>query len=94
MGRRSKRAKKPSSRSKALQSLARAAFVPEADAMLIACTDFGTLPVVSTLEAEFGIPIVTSNQAQLWATLRAATIHDPVPGWGGLLDGTRHPVHR
>ena len=75
-------------------ALARAAFVHDADAMLIACTDFGTLPVVATLEAEFGIPIVTSNQAQLWATLRAANIHDPVPGWGGLLDGTRRSVHR
>jgi len=69
-------------------ALARAAMVAGADAMLIACTDFGTLPVVAALEAEFGIPIVTSNQAQLWATLRAAGIDDPIPGWGGLLDGT------
>ncbi|HEY5340616.1 MAG TPA: hypothetical protein VIK27_06290 [Candidatus Aquilonibacter sp.] len=58
------------------------------DAMLIACTDFGTLPVVATLEADLGIPIVTSNQAQLWATLQAAGVQAAVPGWGQLLDGT------
>ena len=69
-------------------ALARAAMVAGADAMLIACTDFGTLPVVAALEAELGIPIVTSNQAQLWATLRAAGVDDAVHGWGGLLDGT------
>jgi maleate cis-trans isomerase len=69
-------------------ALARAAMVEGADAMLIACTDFGTLPVVEMLEAELGVPIVTSNQAQLWATLHAVNVTDPIPGWGGLLDGT------
>jgi maleate isomerase/arylmalonate decarboxylase len=76
-------------------ALARAAMVSDADAMLIACTDFGTLPVVDILEADLGIPIVTSNQAQLWATLHAANVHEPIAGWGRLLDGTYPPlVHR
>jgi maleate isomerase/arylmalonate decarboxylase len=72
-------------------ALAREAMVADVDAMLIACTDFATLPVVATLEADLGIPIVTSNQAQLWATLHAAGVHAAVPGWGQLLDGT-HPL--
>jgi maleate cis-trans isomerase len=76
-------------------ALARAAMVTDADAMLIACTDFGTLPVVDILEADLGIPIVTSNQAQLWATLHAASVHEPILGWGRLLDGTYPPAtHR
>jgi maleate isomerase/arylmalonate decarboxylase len=76
-------------------ALARAAMVSDADAMLIACTDFGTLPVVDTLEADLGIPIVTSNQAQLWATLHAASVHEPLAGWGRLLDGSYPPsTHR
>jgi maleate cis-trans isomerase len=79
----------------AVVALARAAMVKDADAMLIACTDFGTLPVVDSLEADLGIPIVTSNQAQLWTTLHAANVHEPVPGWGRLLDGTYPPsTHR
>ena len=76
-------------------ALARAAMVNDVDAMLIACTDFGTLPVVETLEADLGIPIITSNQAQLWATLHAANVHEPIAGWGRLLDGTYPPLmHR
>jgi maleate cis-trans isomerase len=76
-------------------ALARAAMASDADAMLIACTDFGTLPVVDLLEAELGIPIVTSNQAQLWATLHAANVHEPIAGWGRLLDGSYPPsTHR
>jgi len=76
-------------------ALARAAMVPGADAMLIACTDFGTLPVVAALEADLGIPIVTSNQAQLWATLQVANVQVPIPGWGTLLAGAHHQLpHR
>lgn len=76
-------------------ALARAAMVHDADAMLIACTDFGTLPVVDLLESDLGIPIVTSNQAQLWATLHAAGVHEPIAGWGRLLDGSYPPsTHR
>ena len=76
-------------------ALARAAMVSDADAMLIACTDFGTLRVVDLLEADLGIPIVTSNQAQLWATLHAASVHEPIAGWGRLLDGSCPPsTHR
>ena len=69
-------------------ALAHAAMIDGADALLIACTDFGTLPVVAALEADLRIPIVTSNQAQLWATLQAAGVHAAVPGWGRLLAGT------
>ena len=76
-------------------ALAHEAMVAGVDALLIACTDFGTLPVVAALEADLGIPVVTSNQAQLWATLGAAGVHAAVPGWGQLLDGTHpHLPHR
>lgn len=45
---------------------------PGAQALLVSCTDFPSLPFVSGLEAELGIPVVTSNTATLWASLRAA----------------------
>ena len=64
---------------------ARAAFVPGSDALLITCTDFPTLPLISTLEDELGVPVVTSNQATLWAMLRAAGIDDRPDGFGALL---------
>ena len=63
---------------------ARAAMVPGAEALLITCTDFPALPLIAGLEAELGIPVVTSNQATLWAALRAADIPDAVSGGGAL----------
>lgn len=63
----------------------RAAFVPGSDAILITCTDFPTLPLIAQLEAELGVPVVTSNQATFWAMLRAVGIDDRIDGFGRLL---------
>lgn len=62
-----------------------AAWRPEAEALLISCTDFATLPLLADLEAELGKPVVTSNQATLWAALRAAGIEDRFERFGALL---------
>ncbi|WP_430249619.1 maleate cis-trans isomerase family protein [Neorhizobium sp. DAR64860/K0K1] len=60
-------------------------FVPGSEAILITCTDFPTLPLITTLEAEFGVPVVTSNQATFWSMLRAAGIDDRFEDFGRLL---------
>lgn len=60
-------------------------FDPASDALLIACTDFPTLPLISPLEDDLGVPVVTSNQATLWAMLRAVGIDDRLTGMGRLL---------
>jgi maleate isomerase len=65
-------------------ALARATVVPKTDALFLACTDLATLAVVDALEADLGIPVITSNQATLWATLRAARVRVPIAGWGKL----------
>jgi maleate cis-trans isomerase len=65
---------------------ARRAFVPGDDALLITCTDFPTLPLVAELEAELGVPVVTSNQATLWAALRRAGIDDRLASLGRLFE--------
>lgn len=64
---------------------ARAAWRPGADALVISCTDFPTLPFVERLEADIGAPVVTSNGATFWAALRAADIDDRLSGHGRLL---------
>ncbi len=64
---------------------ARATVVDGTEALFLACTDMATYDVVDALEADLGIPVVTSNQATLWATLRAARVRVPIPGWGRLL---------
>jgi len=64
---------------------ARGAFVPAADALLISCTDFATLPLIERLERDIGKPVVTSNQATFWAALRAAGVQDRFTSFGALL---------
>jgi len=59
-------------------------FDPASDALLIACTDFPTLPLISDLESTLGVPVVTSNQATLWSMLRAVGIEDRLAGAGRL----------
>lgn len=64
---------------------ARDSFVPGSDALLITCTDFPTLPLLTALEADLGVPVVTSNQATFRAAVRAAGVRDRFEGFGRLL---------
>lgn len=58
---------------------------PDAQAILICCTDFGSLDVVPVLEKELGKPVLTSNICTFWASLRAAGVTDQITGYGTLL---------
>ena len=64
---------------------ARAVDRPEADALLICCTDFNTVDVIAPLEEALGKPVVTSNAATLWASLRALGIDHRIAACGRLL---------
>jgi len=64
----------------------RAADVPDADGMIVSCTDFATMEIVPRLEAELGKPVISSNLATLWRTLRIAGIDDRIRGFGRLLE--------
>lgn len=56
-----------------------------ADGYVLACTALPVLDAIADLEREFGRPVITSNQAAMWAALRAIGIHDPLGGFGRLL---------
>lgn len=58
---------------------------PEAEAILLSCTDLATLDVIGRLEAETGKPVVSSNTATFWLALRRAGIGDRLDGFGRLL---------
>jgi len=60
--------------------------VPGADALLISCTDFPTLPLIAGLEAQLGVPVISSNTATLWAALRVAGVNDAIPSAGRLFE--------
>ncbi len=64
---------------------AKAVDTPDAEALLICCTDFNTFDAIEPLERELGKPVISSNSATLWHTLRSAGIQDRIDGLGTLL---------
>jgi maleate cis-trans isomerase len=65
--------------------LARSAWDPEADGLLISCTSLRSIEIIDALEADLGKPVISSNQASFWSTLRMAGVNESVPGFGKLL---------
>jgi maleate cis-trans isomerase len=59
---------------------------PEADALLCSCTAWRSVEAVDALERRTGKPVVTSNQATIWAALRVLGFTQPVRGYGRLLE--------
>ena len=51
--------------------LVREADHPDAEAIVVSCTNLPTYDVIAPLEVELGKPVITANQATMWATLRA-----------------------
>ena len=57
---------------------------PDADCLFISCTNLPVVKFIQKLESRFNLPVVTSNQASMWAVLRA--VYDmPIEGYGRLL---------
>ncbi|MFT5112326.1 MAG: maleate isomerase [Parasphingorhabdus sp.] len=57
----------------------------DADALFISCGALRTLDVVGAIEDAVGKPVIASNQAMIWETLRLAGIEDQIAGYGRLL---------
>lgn len=52
------------------KALIRSVDRPSAEALLVSCTNLHTYDLIAPLEAELGKPIVTANQALIWAALK------------------------
>ncbi len=70
-------------------ALAREAFArisrPEIDVFVVPGGNFPTMTSVAAWETELGRPVVTTNNASMWAMLRAFEASEGVPGFGRLL---------
>jgi maleate isomerase len=53
--------------------------------MLLSCTNLRTIEIIETLEGDFGIPVVSNNQASLWAALRGTDYKKAIKGFDQLL---------
>ena len=58
---------------------------PGIDALVVPGGNFPTMDWIAGWERQFGKPVVTTNQAALWAVLLAMGIGKPLPNWGRLL---------
>lgn len=66
--------------------LARSVDGPGIDCLFISCTNFRTIEIISALEADAAKPVVTSNQATIWDSLRRAGVGEGIGGHGRLLE--------
>ena len=54
------------------------------DAIVISCTNLRCLRIIPEIEAETGIPVISSNQALAWHMLRLGGVADKLPKFGQL----------
>lgn len=55
------------------------------DALFVPGGNFPTMPSITAWESEFGKPVITTNQAALWAIMRQMKLTTPMAGMGRLL---------
>lgn len=60
---------------------------PQAQVIVLSCTDMRSVEIIDALEARLGKPVVTSNQAMLFQALQLLERPDILPGYGCLLKG-------
>jgi maleate isomerase len=58
---------------------------PEIELFVVPGGNFPTMNSIAGWEREFGKPVVTTNQASLWAMLQMLKTGDRIPGFGRLL---------
>lgn len=62
------------------------------DVLYLPCGSLPAVPVIERIEAETGLPVVTNNQAQVFACLQRVAYGRPIDGYGRLLRMLGEPV--
>lgn len=57
----------------------------DVEAVFVSCSSLQVTPVIEECEAKLGKPVMSSNQAMAWHSLRLAGYTDPIPSFGRLL---------
>ena len=69
-----------------IRSLVRSALRPGADGVFFSCTGVPVVELIAELEEDLGLPVVSANQASMWAILRLAGVRARIQGFGSLFD--------
>ncbi|HEV2100206.1 MAG TPA: hypothetical protein VGR45_14945, partial [Stellaceae bacterium] len=59
---------------------------PEIEAFVVPGGNFPTMASIAGWEREFGKPVITTNQASIWAMLATLKTGDKIAGYGRLLE--------
>jgi maleate cis-trans isomerase len=59
---------------------------PEVEVLVVPGGNFPTMSYVAAWEREFGKPVITTNQAAIWAMMGIMAVREPLPGLGRLLE--------
>jgi maleate isomerase len=76
------------------RELTRAIDRPDAEGIVLACTNWRTMDVIERLEQELGKPVISTTQVTVWAALRALGEHAPLEGYGSLLRNIASPARK
>jgi maleate cis-trans isomerase len=68
-----------------LRAICRELDLEGVDALCLLATDMETLSVIDALERELDRPVLSSNQAIIWAILNRLELGTPLSGYGSLL---------
>lgn len=66
--------------------LGKSVMTPDTELLLLSCTEMRSMRIIEQMEIDFGIPVISSNQCDVWAALRYCGIKDKLPGYGSLFD--------
>ena len=58
---------------------------PEAEALVLACTNWKSMDIVERLERDIGKPVLSTTQVSIWGALRRIGFTGKLPGYGRLL---------
>ncbi len=67
-------------------NMARAVHSKGAEAVVVSGANLRSASIASAFESDFGVPLVSSGLATIWACLQASGIRAPIAGAGYLLD--------
>jgi len=73
-----------------IRKLLRDADSPQAQCLMVGCTNLPATPLADEIEAALGKPVFDSIAVTLWKALRMVGIDRPIHGWGALLRS--HPA--
>ncbi|OED42968.1 Asp/Glu racemase [Chromatiales bacterium (ex Bugula neritina AB1)] len=59
---------------------------PQAEAIVLSCTDLRSAEIIAVLEAQTNKPVITSNQAMLFAAMQTLQFKEAIEGYGRLFE--------